>query len=124
MNHAQSPICWTPAAPICLALPNVAAWQPQDAPDGPEWVEQGDMVCLDMTRYDKKPRSLGKAANTVLAVLDERPWLDFPAILAACLRQGVSDGACRRSVLYLFKSGRIGRRGERRHYQYARVNHG
>jgi len=124
MNHAQSPICWTPAAPICLALPDVSAWQPEEAPTDPRWVEEGDMVCLDLTRYAKKPRSLGNAANTILALLDERPWLDFPTILAQSLRRGVTEAAVRRSVLYLFKSGRIGRRGERRHYHYARVTHG
>lgn len=121
MNRAQSPVCWMPAAPICLALPDVAAWHPDDPADEVRLLADGDMERRDLTEYDKKPRSLGKASNTIMAVLTERPWLTFPSILAEAKRRGVSECACRRSVLYLFKSGRIGRRGDRRHYQYAMV---
>ena len=121
MNRAQSPTCWTPSAPISLRVPNLAKWYAPDTRADVRMKQEEGMVRNNLTEYNKKPRSLGKAANTILAVLQERPWQTFPVLLAECQRRGVSEVAIRRSVLYLFRSGRIGRRGERRHFQYAKV---
>lgn len=79
---------------------------------GSSWFKRG----VKKARKRKPVRDYGSKVSAVLAVLSRHPWANAAEIAN---ETGFDQVTVYQRLILLRKSGRIERRGERRHYQYA-----